>query len=179
MQKVEDFRGRFGKGMAIINYVTKYNKFIKQIFGEDASAWIYIRNAFGFIYGFLRYGTSISDYFELGYYKKDVQKREYCTFRTNRALYMAADDVDNARNHWDKYVMYRGIQPFLGRELLFTKDITLKDAMEFAAKVPVFYYKPNFESCGRGIQKIDTRGMDKKEMESILGGGIRISGWYS
>ena len=145
------------------NYLNKFNQFVKRCFGEDASIFVYLSNAFKFIYCYLKYGTSISDYFELGYYKENKNKSEYATLRINSAMVNAVDDNSVMRKYCDKYNMYSGIKPFLGRKILFTKDAEYHDFLNFVGEQHSILYKPNFESCGHGIEKIDLEGKDLKE----------------
>jgi len=148
----------------IIQYGKKYAKFIKQSFGNDASAITYVKNAFLFAFSYIKYGTSISDYFELGYYNRNSPKSEYATLRINKPLAYSADNKEIVSKYCDKNEMYRGIYPFLGRKILFTRDASYEDFEAFVDNLKAFLYKPNYESCGRGIQKILVTG---KSLHSV------------
>ncbi len=150
--------------MKILIYLNKFSQFIKRCFGENAGITVYLSNAFKYVYSYWKYGTSISDYFELGYYNENPAKSQYATLRINSALVNTVDDNAVMHKYCDKYNMYSGIEPFLGRKVLFTKNISFDDFSSFTDKLSSFLYKPNFESCGRGIEKIEINENNKNEV---------------
>ena len=146
------------------SYIKKYCSFIRQCFGDKSSITVYIINAVGFVFSYIKYGTSISDYFELGYFRSDSPKEKYATLRINTPLVYSADSREVVSKYCDKNNMYNGIAPFLGRKILFTKTASFEQFCSFVETADTFLYKPNHESCGRGILKISTVNNDIEQL---------------
>lgn len=130
----------------------KFNFYILQMsgrvsFGQQA------RYGIGVIYNFLLYNATISDYFELGFYKKrHCEKKEYLT--SKQALYFAEhiDSPELLKKYNSKKIMYKALKPYIKREQLYTDECTPKDFDDFIEKHPKFLYKPDISDSGRGIE---------------------------
>ena len=133
----------------------KFNSYIFLMSGR-VSFKQQVRYGIGVIYNFLLYNATISDYFELGFYRKRYyEKKQYIT--SKQALYFAEhiDSPELLKKYNSKKTMYKSLEPYIKRDQLYTDECTLKDFCDFVEKHPRFLYKPDVSDCGRGIEVWD------------------------
>lgn len=113
------------------------------------------------IFDFLKYGSTITDYFELSFWKKTAKDNaRYATWRTHKRFIFEVDDKLEIEKFANKAVMYQRLSCFLKREQLYTKNMTEQEFIFFCDKHPVFFFKPSGNSCGNGIEKITATDQD-------------------
>lgn len=114
---------------------------------------------------FILYGSTITDYFELTFWrKKAYEKSQYCTWRIHKRFIYEVDDSNTIRRLSDKAVMYKRLHSFINRDQVYTKDLTFEEFQDFCNKHPVFFFKPCGNSCGEGIDKISTNEQKLEEL---------------
>lgn len=117
------------------------------------------------IWDYLIYGSTITDYFELSFYKKThKEKRTYATWRHSKRLIQKADPQERLQWWRSKSNMYQAMQAFVKREQLFMPSCTYTGFCAFVEKHPQFLYKPDVESCGRGVELYDVEGQDLESL---------------
>lgn len=60
--------------------------------------------------------------------------------------------------------MYQSLKDFIQREQIYTKNCNREELKKFCEKHPVLFFKPCENSCGEGIERIDTR----EDMENTI-----------
>ena len=135
----------------------KYILKLSRILGRKPTTCEMIRYAINGITDFILYGSSISDYFELGFYNKSrIEKKTYLTSRFHVKFVNAFDEMEKLRFHNSKRQEYLELKEFMGREQLFSTECTIDELRDFVKRHPQFLYKPDASDCGKGIKLINS-----------------------
>ncbi|MEE3486972.1 MAG: sugar-transfer associated ATP-grasp domain-containing protein [Bulleidia sp.] len=107
------------------------------------------------------YGSSIADYFELGFYQMGAEeKKTYYTQRFADVFDFALDTHESIDRHNSKIYEYKHLKKYFKRDQLVSDECSFEEFAAFCKKHPVFFYKPDEESCGTGIERISVENQD-------------------
>lgn len=135
--------------------IKKFNFYIEKHFGENASIFLKIKYAILGVIDFIIYGSTVTDYFELTFYKKSrYEKKKYMTFRDSNRFSKAFDDLDEGWRLSKKTELNSWIGKYLEREQISTEEMSFEEFCAFCKRHPVFLFKPSTGSCGIGIEKV-------------------------
>lgn len=141
----------------------------ERVLGRKAKLGELIKFAYGIVHDYIKYGSTISDYFELGFYNKsEDEKATYLTNRLSDKVAFSLDSSDEIIRHHSKQYEYEELKQFFGREQLFLPQANYDDFCAFVSKHPVFLFKPDTSDCGEGIQKIIVDDKNKEEVYNRL-----------
>lgn len=102
------------------------------------------------------YGSTITDYFELTFWRKRMlEKRKYATWRLHKRFIYEVDNIGDIQYLTNKNNMYNALRPFIKRDQLYTHEMDFRAFKEYIHTNPVFFLKPCENSCGEGIERID------------------------
>lgn len=157
--------------------IKKYNNFLLKHFGHDYSAITWLNYAVRGVLDYIIYGSTVTDYFELTFYKKShFEKKKYMTFRDSKKFVYAFDDNDKGMEFSRKTVLYENFKFLMDRKQLVTKKMSFEDFAAFCSSNHSFLFKPDSSSCGRGIEKYDVKSIDNLgilyETLRLGGGGV-------
>lgn len=126
------------------NHFKKSNLIIKFIIGID------------FLFSYIIYGASVSDYFQYMFYKKrHMEKKTFVTCRKYKKLYKKYNNPEDSNKLKDKALFNSLYGDYIKREWLDIKECTLEEFKKFCENKKHFIIKPRAEGQGRGIEKID------------------------
>lgn len=138
---------RYGKDM-----IKNFNKCFDIHIGEKASRWKRMREFFTVVHDYFAYGTSITDYFELGFYKMSrFEKSKYMTFSNANKFARAFDDLSKGESISKKTELMEWLDSYLKREQLNAEIMTEEEFSDFCKKHKAFFFKPAEGSCGMGL----------------------------
>lgn len=124
-----------------------------------------IKHALIGIHDYLFYGSTIGDYFELGFPNmKAKEKKTYITHRPYFKFAYAFDSKDNLDKYNSKHMEWLCLKEYYKRDQLFTMECTKKEFLQFIKENPVFLIKPDAEDCGKGIIKITAKEHNVDEL---------------
>ena len=155
--------------MSIKQYFKKFHSKLEKAEGKKPSIVSILKHAIEGVYDYFKYGSTITDYFELTFYNKTAkEKAEYVTWRFHKRFIYQADDANLIDKLAGKAAMYKETKEYVNRKQLDTKLCSYEEFEKYIKDVPKFFYKPNNESCGNGIQLIDVACMDAREVYDII-----------
>lgn len=135
--------------------IKKFNFYIEKHFGENASVFLKIKYIILGVIDFIIYGSTVTDFFELTFYKKSrYEKKKYMTFRDSNRFSRAFDDLDEGWRLSKKTELNSWIGKYLEREQISTEEMDFEEFCGFCKRHPVFLFKPSTGSCGIGIEKV-------------------------
>lgn len=141
--------------MKLKQYFAKYESKLELILDRKPTKIEWVWYAFRGIKDFLIYGSTITDYFELGFYQmKHAEKKTYYTQRFASKFDFDLDSVDSINEHNSKVLEYKLLKKYFKRDQLVSNECTFEEFREFCQKHPVFFFKPDEECCGYGIEKL-------------------------
>lgn len=149
-------------------YKAKFDKYIRnlQLGGVKLSK---TKCAVEGLIDFVLFGSTITDYFELSFWKKKTkEKSQYATWRIHKRFIYEVDDRETIRRLTNKTTMYQHLSVFLRREQLYTQILKYDEFKLFCDKHPVFFFKPCENSCGEGIEKVSTKDKDSRRLFSRI-----------
>lgn len=142
-------------------YKSKFEADIRRLEREGGVKLSPIRCAIEGVIDFVFFGSTITDYFELTFWKKKMrEKSKYCTWRIHKRFIYEVDDNDTIQGLSDKTEMYHRLKDYINRDQLYTRNIDFEDFKRFCGKHSVFFLKPSGNSCGEGIEKIIIKDKD-------------------
>lgn len=145
----------------ISTYFSKFNKNIKKLHQEGGVKLSKAKCAICGIADYLIFGSTITDYFELAFWRRSLkEKSKYATWRLHKRFIYEVDDNEKIAELSNKANMYRSLQPFIGRDQLFTRTVTEDAFRKFCLLHDTFFFKPCGNSCGDGIEKIRIQDED-------------------
>lgn len=149
-----------------------YNKFIlklERVLGKKPSIFQICFYALFCAKDYILYGSSISDFFELGFYRlKARDKKTYLTCRFYQKFYHLFDSDDYIWDYNKKSYQYQCLKNYMGREQLFSEQLSEEDFRSFLLRHPVFMYKPDQNECGNGVERIDSSKYDFHNLYSYV-----------
>ncbi len=152
MGKIEDIRSMYNK---IGGYICCIDSRCSK--AGLRRMWAYLRHGTGIVYHYLVSRTTISDYFELGWYRKSKKERKaYLLAKEGLRFAVYIDGVENIRKMCSKREVYTALQAFVPREQLFTGGgtvCTFEQFADFAQRHPQCIYKPDGKDSGAGVEK--------------------------
>ncbi len=95
---------------------------------------------------------------------KAEEKRTYYTQRFADVFDFALDTHESINRHNSKIYEYRHLKKYFKRDQLVSDECSFDEFAEFCQKHPVFFFKPDEESCGTGIERINVEGKDLHEV---------------
>lgn len=135
--------------------IAKFNFYIEKHFGEGASIFTKTKHAILGVIDFIIYGSTVTDYFELTFYKKSsFEKRKYMTFRDSNRFSKAFDDLDEGWKLSQKTELSTWVGKYFKREQISTAEMSFAEFESFCDRHPTFLFKPSGGSCGIGIEII-------------------------
>ncbi|MBW6473097.1 MAG: hypothetical protein K0B14_08250 [Anaerolineaceae bacterium] len=104
----------------------------------------------------MKYGASISDYFNYEFFKKtDGERKEFITEEHSRWLWFAFNDEKYHTILGEKFHTYDNLQQYFGRDFLYiNKDVSQQTFLDFCHKHQEIFIKPSKSSWGRGARRI-------------------------
>lgn len=163
--------------MGVSNMIKKYKFFMDNTVckGRGASgSFLMVKYAVIGVWDFLVYGSTVTDFFELTFYKKSSEeKRRYVTWRLSKK-FMEITRTPADELYLNKTHMYREMKKFVKRDQLLTDSCTYDEFVEFCAKHERFLYKPSHGDCGKGIELIHTQGQDLKTLYERVTAGPAV-----
>ena len=150
-------------------FLRKMNAYIRSKHGS-VNIFRQARYGIGIVYNYLRYQATISDYFELAFYKKSHEEK--LTYITSpQALRFAefVDSMDSIRKYFSKTEMYKALGDYIHRDQLFTNECTYEQFMEYIKAHPKCIYKPDKDDCGHGVElwSVDANNAEAKYLTAI------------
>lgn len=134
--------------------------------GGGATPLIISKYAIKVVWNWLLWGSTITDYFELTFWRKSIkEKRLFLTWRSHKKFIFEVDEPAKLKALSDKSLMYSRLKRFVGRAQLGSNKCAFDEFVGFVGTAPRFLYKPNNGSCGKGILKYDATG---KNLEALF-----------
>ena len=141
--------------MGVRELTSKFDSLLARVLGHSPSMKERIPYALGWFKDFIIYGTTFTDYFEIGFYSlKPSEKETYLTQRFAHKFAFSVDTEESINAHNSKVLEYQKLKPFFKRDQLSATDCSFEEFAAFTSKHPTFLYKPDQNDCGKGIQKI-------------------------
>lgn len=142
-------------------YMKKFNLMLERVLGKKPNTFQFIYYFLFFARDFIMFGSSITDFFELGFYKMDSKdKKSYLTCRFYQKFFPLFDSEEYIWDYNKKSTQYRCLKKYMGREQLFSEKMTEDEFMSFLKRHPVFLLKPDENECGNGVERIDSSKYD-------------------
>lgn len=148
----------------------KYLMYTRKILSNNSNILKHIALMWGGMVDFMIFGSTVTDYFELAFYKKKhYEKKGYMTWRDSRKFSYIVDTQEKMSFYIDKKNMYTKLSNWLFREQLFCLDCTYEDFMTFIDNTNgEFIYKPAYENSGRGIELVKCKSQDTRKLYNSL-----------
>lgn len=114
----------------------------------------------------LKYGAGYMDYdlFEM-YNLKGKERNTYITRGRNNDLIKKYNNSDYNYYFRDKAVFNETFKEYIKRDFIVLCDANKKDVIDFMKKHKTFMVKPLMGTCGKGIEKINTK--DYSSLETL------------
>ena len=155
--------------MGIVSYYQKYKEFVSSINNGKPSKGILVKYAIKGVADYIVYGSTITDFFELSFYRKsNKEKRKYVTWRFHKRFIYNVDKPSSIKQYAVKDFMYQQLKTYVNRKQLYLDNCSYEDYKAFYTSVPQFLFKPNDGSCGDGIELIDRNNSDLNEYYSRI-----------
>jgi glutathione synthase/RimK-type ligase-like ATP-grasp enzyme len=122
---------------------------------------------FDMVYSGLRFGAGYVDYYQFQMYNmKTSEKKTIITRGINNSICKKYNDKTEIYKFEDKAIFNKIFDKYLNRDWmkLDGEEENLKLFVEFCKKHPIIVVKPLDASCGKGVEKLDTKGMDIKSL---------------
>ena len=149
--------------------LVKMNAYIRNKHGHVNPLWR-VRYGIGIVYNYLKYQATISDYFELTFYKKRHQeKQKYITSPQALSFATFVDSMDAISKYFSKTEMYQALGEYIQRDQLFTSQCTREQFMDYIKVHPRCIYKPDKDDCGHGIElwTVDETNAEDKYRQAV------------
>ncbi len=142
--------------MKLKRYFELYDSKLKRALGDKKPTTVQrLKYAIGGIHDYVLYGSSIGDYFELGFPGMSAaEKRTYITYKPYHKFAYAFDSKEKLSKFNSKHMEYLCLNKYYKRSQLFSQNVTKEEFLHFVEENPVFIFKPDSSDCGRGIRKI-------------------------
>lgn len=129
--------------------------------GEHFTGAARIGCAIDFVYSYLRFGATPSEYFMYEFYRKSRRERKnFLTRRDYKATYAKINTGDSSVLS-DKMLFNRRMADYIGREWLYAGEgCTAEDFAAFARKHPSMIVKPPDAMQGKGVWRLDVDGSE-------------------
>lgn len=113
----------------------------------------------------LKFGSGYMDYFQF-YFENlnNSQRATYINRTVNNNYFKKLNNHDYFHIFQNKHEFLNLFKEYIKRDYLYLKDSSYEDYLEFVKKHPVFMAKPDGGLCGKGIEMIDSKGKDLKEL---------------
>ena len=135
------------------------------VLGRQPGILDWAKYGVGGVLDHFKYGASIADYFELGFYQMGAEeKKTYYTQRFADVFDFALDTHESIDRHNSKIYEYKHLKKYFKRDQLVSDECSFEDFSAFCEKHPVFFLKPDEESCGTGIERISVEGQDLQKV---------------
>lgn len=146
--------------------LNKYQMYATRILGSNINVIRHIALIGRGIVDFLRFGSTVTDFFELTFYKKkSSEKKDYMTWRDSRKFSYIVDTEEKMSFYINKKNMYNKLSNYLFREQLFSLGCTYEEFKTFVDNTDgEFIYKPTHENSGRGIELIKCESQDIQKL---------------
>lgn len=140
---------------SIKSLYTKFDRYIKLMEeGGIEQRFPHLRYGMGILCNYVLFRATITDYFELRLFQKKYhEKQQYMTSKMGLYFAEKVDTKEQLKRLNSKKAMYNQLHKYVGREQLFTDEMSYEDFEAFVEKHPVFIYKPDSLDCGRGVEK--------------------------
>lgn len=119
------------------------------------------------VYCGLRFGAGYVDYYQFQMYNmKNSEKKTIITRGINNSICKKYNDKTEIYKFEDKAIFNKIFDKYLNRDWLKLdgEEENLDLFIKFCKKHPVIIVKPLDASCGKGVEKIDTKNMDIKSL---------------
>ncbi len=136
---------------------------IKKISKRSNKSFIYI--LFDIIVTSFKYGSGYMDYFQFYFENLSFKQRStYINRSVNNKYFKLLNNRDYFHIFQNKHEFLDKFKDYIKRDYVYLDDCTYEDYLEFAKKHEVFMAKPDNGLCGKGIEMIDSKGKDLKEL---------------
>ena len=119
------------------------------------------------VYCGLRFGAGYVDYYQFQMYNmKNSEKKTIITRGINNSICKKYNDKTEIYKFEDKAIFNKIFDKYLNRDWLKLdgEEENLDLFIKFCKKHPVIIVKPLDASCGKGVEKLDTKNMDIKSL---------------
>ena len=145
--------------------IKSYGHKMELVLGRKPGILDYAKFGVGGVLDHFKYGASIADYFELGFYQMGAEeKKTYYTQRFADVFDFALDTHESIDRHNSKIYEYKHLKKYFKRDQLVSDECSFEGFSAFCEKHPVFFLKPDEESCGTGIERISVEGQDLQKV---------------
>ena len=158
-----------------MNILKKYNVSLKKTkYGSKKGllfCFYYVKFLIIGFFDFLILGSTVSDFFKYQFYDLSYnEKRKFLTWRYAKKFIKKMDNDELIEKYSSKTSMYSVLKDYVNRGQLFSNNCTYGEYLNFLKKYKTIIYKPDCESCGRGIKKYDCIEINNKEFfNSFIG----------
>lgn len=145
-----------------MDYKTMF-KTINKVHKRSGKSRIFI--FFDMINCSIKYLAGYTDYFLFYFENLNAKQRAtYITRGVNDRYIRALNDRAYYDYFWNKVKFNKTFKEFIGRDFLDLSKSSFKKFDEFVKKHPIIMAKPIDESGGKGIFKLNMKGMDTKQV---------------
>ncbi|MBQ7240839.1 MAG: hypothetical protein IJS56_05315 [Bacilli bacterium] len=119
------------------------------------------------VYCGLRFGAGYVDYYQFQMYNmKNSEKKTIITRGINNSICKKYNDKTEIYKFEDKAIFNKIFDKYLNRDWLKLdgEEENLDFFIKFCKKHPIIIVKPLDASCGKGVEKLDTKNMDIKSL---------------
>ena len=119
------------------------------------------------VYCGLRFGAGYVDYYQFQMYNmKNSEKKTIITRGINNSICKKYNDKTEIYKFEDKAIFNKIFDKYLNRDWLKLdgEEENLDLFIKFCKKHPIIIVKPLDASCGKGVEKLDTKNMDIKSL---------------
>lgn len=151
--------------MDVMFFAKRFYDKLEQFLDKKPTKKDYLVHATRWLFDYIVYGCSFTDYFGLGFYRiKAKEKKTYHTFRFANKFDLALDSKESIDLHNSKAYEYQHLKKYFGRDQLLSTACTYDVFVEFTKKHPDFFFKPDTECCGRGVEHLVVTDENRQEI---------------
>lgn len=112
-----------------------------------------------------KYGSGYMDYFQF-YFEdlNDYQRSTYINRSVNNNYFKLLNNKEYFHLFQNKHEFLNKFHEYIKRDYIYLNECTYQDYLEFVHKHQIFMAKPDGGLCGKGIELIDTKDKDLKEL---------------
>lgn len=122
------------------------------------------------LFCYFAYGFSPSEFLAYGLKNKTFEeRRKYISDRESVIYAYKLNDIDTVRLFMDKNKTYEVLKDYFHRDAIsITQQNDYNKYVDFVVRHPVFVKKSATESCGRGIELVDTNGFSQDQIKLLF-----------
>ena len=143
----------------------RFNEMMNRYVGYGIPCFKKMLLLLDFIYSYIIYGASISDYFTFAFYKLNHEgRKEYITYRKYLKIQKCCNDSSKIEICRNKALFNRYFSDYIGRQWLDINECTYEEFSLFIQNHPVIFAKEVNGFRGIGVSRVD---MSKEEPEKF------------